>query len=190
MDDGFGHRRLARDLDIVLLAEPLQNVRLLPRGLYREPVSSLSRADIVLKTYDSNCAVRRPIGLVSLAGPLPLSELQNRKVFAFCGLGNPVSFENTLTQAGAELAAKKRFPDHHRYSQSDFEELAALAHDAHCSLAVTSMKDFVKIPRDSLSWPQEYDCQLAALDIEMSFSQQTQDLLTEKLAAVIQRKPS
>ena len=184
MDDGFGHRRLARDLDIVLLAEPLENVRLLPRGLYRESVSSLSRADIVLETYDSNCAVRQPTGLVGLAGPLPLSELQNCKVFAFCGLGNPLSFENTLTHAGAELVAKKRYPDHHRYLQSDLDELAALAHDAHCSLAVTSMKDFVKIWHDPLSWPQKYDCQLSALDIEMSFSQQTENMLAHRLAAL------
>jgi len=184
MDDGFGHRSLARDLDIVLLAEPLENVRLLPRGLYREPVSSLSRADIVLETYDSNCAVRRPTGLVGLAGPLQLSELQNRKVFAFCGLGNPVSFENTLAQAGAELAAKKRYPDHHRYLQSDLDELSDFAHDAHCSLAVTSMKDLVKIQHDSMSWPQEYDCQLSALDIEMSFSQQTTKTLAHRLAAL------
>ena len=184
MDDGFGHRRLARDLDIVLLAEPLENVRLLPRGLYREPVSSLSRAGIVLNTYDSHCAVRQPVGLVGLAGPLQLSELQKRKVFAFCGLGNPVSFENTLTQAGAELVAKKRYPDHHRYLQSDLDELASLANDAHCSLVVTSMKDFVKIRHDSLSWPQKYDCQLSALDIKMSFSQQTEKMLGHRLASL------
>ncbi|NIA08116.1 MAG: tetraacyldisaccharide 4'-kinase [Actinobacteria bacterium] len=184
MDDGFGHRRLARDLDIVLLAEPLENVRLLPRGLYREPVLSLSRADIVLKTYDSQCAVRQPTGLLGLAGPLQLSELQNRKVLAFCGIGNPVSFENTLTQAGAELTAKKRYPDHHRYLQSDLDELADIAARADCSLAVTTMKDFVKIQYHSLSWPKKSNCQLAALDIEMSFSEQTETMLAHRLAAL------
>ena len=184
MDDGFGHRRLARDLDIVLLAEPPTNVRLLPRGLYREPASSLSRADIVLETYDSNCAVRQPTGLLSSTGPLQLDKLRNCKVFAFCGLANPVSFENTLTQAGAELAAKKRYPDHYRYLQRDLDELAALAHDAHCSLAVTSMKDFVKIQHDSLRWPGKYDCQLSALDIKMSFSQQSEKMLAHRLTAL------
>ena len=188
MDDGFGHRRLARDLDIVLLAEPLEKVRLLPRGLYREPASSLARAGIVINTYasddDSYCAVRQPTGLVSSSAPLQLSELRNRRVLAFCGLGNPDSFEDTLTKAGAELAAKKWYPDHHRYLQSDLDELAELANDAGCSLAVTSMKDFVKIRPGLLRWPQKNDCQLCALDIEMSFSEQTNNILAQRLAAL------
>ena len=184
MDDGFGHRRLARDLDIVLLSEPSENVCLLPRGLYREPVSSLSRAGIILHTYDSHCALRRPTQLVSPSGTMQLSELQNRKVFAFCGLGNPVSFENTLSEAGAELAARKWFPDHYRYRRSDLDELAQLADDVECSLAVTTMKDFVKIQHDSLPWPEESNCQLSALDIEMSFSKQTEDMLAHRLAGL------
>ena len=184
MDDGFGHRRLARDLDIVLLAEPPKNIHLLPRGLYREPASSLSRAGIVLRTDDPHCAVRRPIGLVGLFDHPELDELQNRKVFAFCGLGNPASFETTLTQAGAEVVARQMYPDHYRYCQSDLDELAQLAKDADCSLAVTTMKDFVKIQRDCLHWPQKSNCQLAALDIEMSLSQQTEKMLANELAAL------
>ena len=186
MDDGFGHRRLARDLDIVLLAESAKNIHLLPRGLYREPASSLSRAGIVLRTDDPHCAVRRPTGLVSLSDHLELSELQNRKVFAFCGLGNPASFETTLTQAGAEVAVKKTYPDHYRYCQSDLDELAQLAKDTDCSLTVTTMKDFVKIQRDCLHWPKKSNCELTALDIEMSFSKQTENVLTDKLAALFE----
>jgi len=181
MDDGFGHRRLARDLDIVLLAEPPEKVRLLPRGLYRESLSSLSRAGIILHTYDSHCAVRKPTRLVSPSGTIQLSELQNRKVLAFCGLGNPVSFEDTLVHLGAEAAAKIWFPDHYRYRQSDLDELARLANDADCHLAVTTIKDFVKIQHDSLCWPEKSNCQLAALDIEMSFTEQTAGMLAQRL---------
>ncbi|MCK4850899.1 MAG: tetraacyldisaccharide 4'-kinase, partial [Phycisphaerae bacterium] len=78
MDDGFGHRRLSRELDIVLLAEPLEKLRLLPRGLYREPASSLKRADIVIRTHepldnpDENYAVRQPTQLVSTGQEIKL----------------------------------------------------------------------------------------------------------------------
>ena len=189
MDDGFGHRRLARDLDIVLLVEPLDRVRLLPRALYREPPSSLARADIIIKTYDpldddSNYALRQPAGLLGLDGPLELSELQNRKVLAFCGIGNPASFEQTLANAGAKVLGKKHYPDHYDYRQVDLDELAEYVSRAACSLAVTTMKDWVKIQHHKLSWPEECDCQLCALDIEMTFDERTRHVLTRELAAL------
>jgi len=189
MDDGFGHRRLARDLDMVLLSEPLENVRLLPRGLYREPASSLKRADIIIKTYepeddDSNWAVREPVKLSGPDGPLELSHLQDKKVLAFCGIGNPASFELVLAKAGAKAVSKKYYPDHHRYRQGDLDELAELARRADCELAVTTMKDWVKIRHDGLNWPRKCHCQLCALEIEMRFSEQTRRLLSEKLAGL------
>ncbi len=187
MDDGFGHRRLRRELDIVLLAEPLDKVRLLPRGLYREPASSLKRADIVIKTYepldnpDDNYAVRQPTRLVSTGQEMKLQQLQDRKVLAFCAIANPGSFDRTLAQAGAELTTQKYYPDHYRYRQRDLDELAHLAHRTGCSLAVTTMKDWVKIQHDKLSWSGQDHCPLYALDIEMSFSPQTRQLLQAKL---------
>ncbi len=190
MDDGFGHRRLRRDLDIVLLAEPLENVRLLPRGLYREPASSLKRADIVIKTYepldnpDDNYAVRQPTRLVSDSEEMNLQQLQDKKVLAFCAIAKPDSFEHTLTQAGAKLCARRHYPDHHRYRQQDLDDLARLARRSQCSLALTTMKDWVKIQHDQLAWPQQDPCPLWALDIEMSFSDQTRKLLQAKLKAL------
>ena len=190
MDDGFGHRRLHRDLDIVLLAEPLDNVRLLPRGLYREPASSLKRADVIIGTYQTinnphdNHALRQPIALVSTSQQIELEQLHDKKVLAFCAIANPNSFEYTLTQAGAELSAQKHYPDHHRYSQQDLDHLASLARRSGCSLAVTTMKDWVKIQHDQLTWPGQADCHLHALDIEMSFSPQTRQLLQAKLQAL------
>ncbi len=187
MDDGFGHRRLHRNLDIVLLAEPLQNLRLLPRGLYREPASSLKRADIIIRTYgqtgDSkdNYSRREAVGLVSATKQMSLDQLQGKKVLAFCAIANPDSFQYTLTQAGAKLSAHKHYPDHHRYCQQDLDDLAHLARRSDCSIAVTTMKDWVKIQHDKLTWPNQADCPLHALDIEMTFSPQTQQLLQAKL---------
>ncbi len=190
MDDGFGHRCLNRDLDIVLLAEPLENVRLLPRGLYREPISALKRADMVIKTYapldkpDEDSAVREPTRLVSASGEMELGGLRGKKVLAFCAIAKPSSFERTLSESGARLCVGKHYPDHHRYSRQDLDELAELAGECDCSLAVTTMKDWVKIQHDGLTWGQQDSCPLWALDIEMSFSEQTRKLLQTKLEAL------
>ena len=190
MDDGFGHRRLRRDLDIVLLAEPLEKLRLLPRGLYREPASSLKRADIVIRTYEplensqDNYARHKPTRLVWTGQEIKLQHLQDKKVLAFCAIAKPDSFEHTLTQAGAKLCAQRHYPDHHRYRQQDLDDLARLARRSDCSLAVTTMKDWVKIQHDQLPWPQQDPCSLWALDIEMSFSDQTRKLLQAKLQAL------
>lgn len=190
MDDGFGHRRLSRDLDIVLLAEPLENVRLLPRGLYREPVSSLKRADILIRTDESaniandNCATRQPTRLVSANGEMELQQLQDKKVLVFCAIAKPSSFERTLSGTGAKLCSQKHYPDHHRYRQQDLDELAELAGRSDCSMAITTMKDWVKIEHDQLTWNQQDACPLWAVDIEMSFSEQTRKVLQVKLKAL------
>lgn len=190
MDDGFGHRRLRRDLDIVLLAEPTEKVRLLPRGLYREPASSLARADIVISTFgkaEQNplWAWHKPKKLLTSRGSTELSELQGRKVLAFCGIGNPGSFEQAVRQAGAEPAVTKFYADHHRYSQADFDDLAELGRRENCHLAVTTVKDWVRIEHEKLTWPGGNDCQLSALEIEMSFSEQAEKVLNRKLADLL-----
>ena len=185
MDDGFGHRRLARDLDIVLLAEPLENIRLLPQGLYREPVSSLGRTDVVIRTFDDNTdvglrAARRAVRLVGQDGSLGLDQLAGKQVLAFCGIGDPAGFERMLEAAGARLAMSRPYADHHRYSQGDVDELARIAGRAGCYAAVTTMKDWVKIEHDGLSWPGG-DCRLWALDIKMEFYRETEKLLRDRL---------
>ena len=168
----------------------MENFRLLPRGLYREPASSLQRADVIIGTYETlnnphdNHALRQPTALISTSQEIKLEQLQHKKVLAFCAIANPDSFQYTLTQAGAKLSAQKRYPDHHRYRQQDLDDLARLARRSGCSLAVTTMKDWVKIQHDQLAWPQQDPCSLWALDIEMSFSDQTRKLLQAKLKAL------
>src|SRR5262249_25999178 len=149
LDDGFQHRRLARDLDVVLIdaTDPWGQGYLLPRGLLREPVSSLRRARLVILTrcdqIDKNKLVRlremvkryapsvpivetmhRPVTLVSsdqTTGPLEL--LREHPVAAFCGIGNPEGFRRTLVDQGTRLTAFRSFPDHHPYSRADVEDL-------------------------------------------------------------------
>jgi tetraacyldisaccharide 4'-kinase len=171
LDDGFQHRRLARDLDLVLMdaLDPFGLGRLLPRGLLREPVSSLRRADVaVLSRADLVAAGERaairagaerragairwvearhaPLDLVDAeTATWPLDELAGRTVAAFCGIGNPEGFRRTLGPLCGALRDLRVFPDHHDYSAADVDSLAAWARDSAADLVLTTQKDLVKL---------------------------------------------
>jgi len=169
LDDGFQHRRLQRDLDIVLIdaLNPFGYGRLLPRGLLREPLSGLRRADAIVLTRADQCAAEekasiletlhrfapecdvveaafRPSGLINSTGDTAaLTSLDGVPVVAFCGIGNPESFRRTL--AGCEVREFRAFPDHHHYTASDMELLAQSATRHEAREFVTTLKDLVKI---------------------------------------------
>ena len=171
LDDGFQHRRLARDLDIVLIdaTDPWVGGYLLPRGGLREPRKNLRRAQFVVLTRCNGTepgAVEKLVAEVrAFAGDLPIArsvhaardlwngkrplgvaELSGRKVGAFCGIGNPSAFRHTLTSVGADVHELREFPDHHNYTRADFDDLGqwadALPADA---WLVTTQKDWVKL---------------------------------------------
>ena len=151
LDDGFQHRRLARDLDIVLLdaTQPFGFGHLLPRGLLRESVCYLRRADVVILTRVSAVSAERreelhetvrrlasdavlaelthrPTELMRANGTrVPLTSLAGRPVAAFCGIGNPRAFlDETLAECGVRRVAEWIFPDHHRWTDQWRTELA------------------------------------------------------------------
>jgi tetraacyldisaccharide 4'-kinase len=172
LDDGFQHRRLARDLDVVLIdaTDPWGLGYLLPRGLLREPPGSLKRAGVVVLTrWDQvgpeekerlrrqverlapgvPVAVARhaPVELINDDGErAPLEVLRERPVAAFCGIGNPGAFRRTLADQGAVVAAFRAYEDHHAYSRNDVDELCdwARARDEGAPV-VTTQKDLVKL---------------------------------------------
>jgi tetraacyldisaccharide 4'-kinase len=170
LDDGFQHRRLHRDLDIVLLdaLDPLRG-RVFPGGLLREPFAGLRRAHVVVLSradaVDAGVrqawrqrvarvapsalwveAAHRPQCLRNAAGQQRRPDhLQGQRVLAFCGIGNPQGFGHTLEALRCQVAHMETFPDHHPYQRSDLERLARLA-DAHRAEAlVCTLKDLVKI---------------------------------------------
>jgi tetraacyldisaccharide 4'-kinase len=192
LDDGFQHRRLARDLDVVAIdaTDPFGCGHLFPRGLLREPLAGLARADAVVLTRSAavdpprRAAIRaalaaacggrlppvwaeadhRPVGLrTASGGTRSLDELRGRRVFAFAGIGNPAAFRATLVAHGAEVAAFRPLPDHHAYAAADLESLAREAAAARAELAVTTLKDLVKIRRATLD-----GLPLAALEIALA----------------------
>lgn len=204
LDDGFQHRRLARDLDIVLLdaTAPFGYGHLLPRGALREPVAGLRRAGVVCLTRASSMdreqrseirrqaeryaphavwceADHRPAALRFASGEeQPLSHLHGKRIAAFCGIGNPEAFRRTLSEAGAVIGAWRAFPDHHRYTADDLAQLAKEATNSGADLVVCTHKDLVKAPAESLA-----EVHLAAVVVEIEFLAGEEEALA-KLAQV------
>jgi tetraacyldisaccharide 4'-kinase len=174
LDDGFQHQAAKRDLDIVLLdaTNPFGNSKTLPFGILREPLENLKRADLIivtranlidksqisnLKSQISNLNPTCPIitaenkisNLVELKDFLtlanPKSQIPNLKSLAFCALGNPDNFFEQLSLENFDLAATKKFPDHHRYAQADIEKLETEARQKGAEILLTTAKDAVKL---------------------------------------------
>jgi tetraacyldisaccharide 4'-kinase len=190
LDDGFQHRRIARDLDIVLLDSqaPFGFDHVFPRGTLREPLVGLARADcIVLTRADiivpdererirqralslspralwAEC-VHKPIVLVTSSGSeTPLDALRGQRVAAFCGIGNPAGFRHTLASCGYEVSLFREFADHHAYPAADVASLDDWSRHAEVAAVLCTQKDLVKINRDRLG-----DKPLYALRIGMEF---------------------
>jgi tetraacyldisaccharide 4'-kinase len=204
LDDGFQHRRLARDLDIVLMdaLEPFGYEHVFPRGTLREPLAGLRRADVVcLSRADTisiaeRDAIRSRVcelapqalwcecthtatGLVNAVGRTePLSALAGRRVAAFCGIGNPAGFRHTLLRTGCQIAAWREFPDHHAFTAGDLAELSALCESCQANVLVCTQKDLVKLGRESLAGRP-----VRAVAIEMQFIA-GQEELEQKVSGV------
>lgn len=206
LDDGFQHRRLHRDFDIVLIDATLNLFAeyLFPRGLLREPVSGLKRAHAVVVTRCDQASpesVREQIGTlmtrfphltVATARHAPVeliregrdserpARLRGRKALAFCGIGNPEAFRATLLSLGAEVLAYRDFDDHHSYTKGDIESLRTWANGYPEGIDVlTTQKDWVKLRTPDLAGRP-----LFALRVGLTFDTGGDELLA-KLDAVL-----
>jgi tetraacyldisaccharide 4'-kinase len=149
LDDGFQHRRLWRDFDIVLLSKNDLNDSLLPGGRLREPLSSLRRTAAIVLTDDTDQSdlpevarrkqILRVARRVSLASPTP------GKVVAFCGIARPHRFFADLESLGIKTDPRRVFRDHHRYTQIDAENLLALKKQSGAQAFITTAKDMVNL---------------------------------------------
>ncbi len=175
LDDGFQHLRIARDVNIVCIdaTNPWGGGRLLPYGRLRESLDGLTRADCFVLTrcdqVESVEALRAEI--VELTGGRPIFESRMRplrvtslkngpetialpgRVGAFCAVGNPSSFFESLTGLGYELGLERAFADHHAYSQSDVDALDQLARQVGANALITTAKDAVKLKGMAFSLP-------------------------------------
>lgn len=204
LDDGFQHRRLHRDLDLVLLdaLAPFGYGHVLPRGLLREPLRGLRRADLlVLSRADAVDEQRREEirrQATRYAGDKPWAEvahaprkllstglleqelpwLSGRRVAAFCGIGNPQGFQHTLEQCGCEVTELRTFPDHHDYTRDDIKGLTQWASATNADAVICTEKDFVKIQLAQLG-----DTPLWALQIGLQVLR-GEDALLEQLERI------
>jgi tetraacyldisaccharide 4'-kinase len=178
LDDAFQHRRIARDLDVVMLdaLEPFGYGHVFPRGMLREPLRGLCRADVIALSranlvsdtrrmaiweHVSGCAPsairveldHRPVHLRSATGgTATVSTLAGRPVAAFCGIGNPAGFEQTLAACQFCVVGFREFPDHHAYGQADVDGLASWVRSLPPTDAVLcTHKDLVKIRLETLA---------------------------------------
>ncbi len=151
LDDGFQHRRLHRDVDIVLLRKRDLTDRLLPAGLLREPLSSLERADAVVLSYQDT----EPFGFEVAGKPVfrmfrefccllkpdfsrvPLSELEGKEVTVFAGLGSNEQFFRTVEKLGVRVKERISLPDHYHYRGFTLRR---------GEIYLTTPKDLVKLP--------------------------------------------
>ncbi len=199
LDDGFQHRQLARDFDLVLVSatEPFGFDRLLPRGMLREPLGGLRRASAflltrcdqvdeasrakihdVLRRYNPGAPVLESAhahtGFRSSDASAPATNaesLRGRKWFAFCGIGDPLSFVQQLSTTAGSPVGHRFFADHHAYTAAEVASLRSAARAAGADVLVTTEKDWVKLahlpetPGDRLPiWRADVEIQFRAGD--------------------------
>ena len=146
LDDGFQHRRLAREFDIVLATPADARDSLLPIGRLREPLSALRRADAVVLTNDMPLdglrLGRQQVWRVTRDIVAPQTK---EPCLAFCGIARPENFISQLRAAGITLAGTRNFRDHHRYSADDIRQLLRLRKEHGAAAFVTTEKDAVNL---------------------------------------------
>jgi tetraacyldisaccharide 4'-kinase len=157
LDDGFQHRQLARDLDIVVLHASDFHEWLLPAGRLREPLRALRRADVLVMREedahpDSDMAARldaldlqQPRWLVRRTLQMPPGLPSQTPVLAFCGIARPREFFAALTAQGANLVAQVAYRDHRALTPADLDRLLALAREHRVRAFVTTQKDAVRL---------------------------------------------
>jgi tetraacyldisaccharide 4'-kinase len=194
LDDSFQHRRLGRDLDLLLINSGAGRVNgwLLPAGPLREPCNAARRADFIIMTKthmapnnilpNSKKLFGRntrpvfhgdliPIALVTSTQcqwqELPLTVLGGKCVVALTGIADPTPFYQTLREWGAEIAEVMEFPDHHTYTPADWQAISQSTQRV--DLIVTTEKDLVKLERFPFAAGK-----LVALRVQMRIDQEEQ----------------
>ncbi|MDD3886666.1 MAG: tetraacyldisaccharide 4'-kinase [Victivallaceae bacterium] len=199
LDDGFQYLMLKPHINIVLVdsTDPFGNGHVLPRGILREPISNIRRADYIfltksdgsprlrhlkrfLRRHTSRAEIieccHKPQYLVKMFSDgeqLPLTALKGTKVAALSAIARPESFEGFLEQLGAELVCKDHYADHHRYTRQEILDFINQAKAAGADMVVTTEKDAVRIPHfDRCDVPMFYmRIQIDILSGKESFDQ-------------------
>jgi len=162
LDDGFQQWGIKKDLEIVCVdaGNPFGNANMIPRGILREPLSSLERADVFVMTKTNQVAeISRTKAMLFKYNPYALtlestyepevsadiSALRDKPVALFSGIGDPDSFEKSVEALGIKIGLLFKFSDHHNYSPGDLDKIFSAAKDKGCAAVVTTEKDAARI---------------------------------------------
>ena len=185
MDDGFQHRKVKRDLDIITISanDTKNDYRLLPWGKLREPFKNINRSNAIVFTKTDNFtppyihaevqSVLKGSQFFSTMIPVLMkydssgyhkSLHFSEVLFAFCGIGEPDSFFKSIKQLDLKLGGKRIFSDHQEYTESVITELSAQIKSSNCTAIITTEKDLVKLPESFLD-----EFETFVIKIEMEF---------------------
>lgn len=172
LDDGFQHLKLKQHVRIVLVdsTNPFSNGYTLPRGLLREPVKNIRRADYIFITKskgDGSPELRKTLRALNAHAEITecrhaakyyqhirsgermdLDSLKEKRIFALSGIARPLGFQQELERQGAEVIVHRTFTDHHRYTRKELSEFFMAAIQNGADAVVTTEKDAVRIPND------------------------------------------
>lgn len=211
LDDGFQHRTLRKDLEILVVNGPAPwgNRRLFPRGMLREPFAALDRADLFVVTNPRTSAetdaatdtIRRHnrrapilvaryrvVGVLALPDghELPPAAVRGCRFLAFAGLGSPQGFADTLATVGVEVAELIEYPDHYWFVERDLDELAQHVGTIGAEGLVTTEKDWIRLGGVGLPAVSLYVLRIQ-LDLEAGREQLLQ-ILERTLASAAARR--
>lgn len=204
LDDGFQHRKLHRDLDIVIVdsSQPLENNRIFPRGTLREPAVELQRADAIivngLPDSQSIADFETRLGKFSFKAPIfhcvqpihylvpfaywkngekiPISAERPRSAYLVTAIGNPVRFFNDVHRMGIEVRGTKYFRDHYHFKEEDWRYCSREAGKCGAEIIIVTEKDAVKIAK-----PPEFPLQIAVQSTEIHDINGFRQLLRKKI---------
>lgn len=187
LDDGFQHRQLHRDANILLLDGKDLRDRLLPAGNLREPLTAIRRATAVAIPADGAPDLESVLRARGWSGPV--WRLRRRMetprvagpVVAFCGIARPGQFFAGLERDGLHLAAHIAFPDHHFYSACDIERVQSATRAAGAKAAVTTEKDGVRLGGLAEAFSESLPLYTAKLRIEI----ENEDVVLGALMALL-----
>ena len=199
MDDGFQHRRLRRDLDIIAVDAtcPFGFGKLLPAGLLREHLIGLKRAHVAVITHyeqaeptrtwdvvehikkiNPNIVIAKamhetPHAVMMKGVQLSIEQLKEKKIFAFCGIGNPNAFLNNLEKLGLDVVGHKIYNDHHEYTAENISDIYEEAKYLDADIVLSTEKDWVKT---ALLVAQKDDIVFAYLALQLKFAEGAEEM--------------
>ncbi len=186
LDDGFQHRQLARDVDILLLNSQDLADHLLPAGNLREPLHGAERASVIAIPADEPevAAWIEAQGwgkaIWRLKRRMDVPEIDGRAA-AFCGIARPQQFFASLERAGVKLAGRVAFRDHHRYTAADLDRISTEARKAGATTLLTTEKDRVRIGGLAAALPASLPLKVVPLRIEIQDETEAVDWLMQRV---------